>query len=89
MELDDLWRKYKKEIDESEIIKRLINDQDIDDLWEDDNENSFNEKDSSGKVIQFGQAYEYGQGTIVGDSYIDTELLKKAKAIEKEEQKKI
>ncbi|MDD2586841.1 MAG: DEAD/DEAH box helicase family protein [Bacteroides sp.] len=86
LELDDLWRKYKKEIDESEIIKRLINDQDIDDLWEDENEN---EKDSSGKVIQFGQAYEYGQGTIVGDSYIDTELLKKAKAIEKEEQKKI
>lgn len=89
LELDDLWIKYKKEIDESEIIKRLINDQDIDDLWEDDNENLFNEKNSNGKVIQFGQAYEYGQGTIVGDSYIDTELLKKAKAIEKEEQKKI
>jgi superfamily II DNA or RNA helicase len=70
LELDDLWIKYKKEIDESEIIKRLINDQDIDDLWEDDNENLFNEKNSNGKVIQFGQAYEYGQGTIVGDSLL-------------------
>lgn len=90
LELDDLWRKYKKEIDESEIIKRLINDQDLDDLWEDDNtEYISDERDSNGKVIQFGLAHEYGQGTIIGDSYIDTELLKKAKAIESEEQEKI
>lgn len=89
LELDDLWIKYKKEIDESEIIKRLINDQDLDDLWEDNNECISGDRDSNGKVIQLGRAHEYGHGTIIGDSYIDTELLKKAKAIENEEQEKI
>lgn len=89
LELDELWQKYKKEINESEIIKRLINDSDIDDLWEDDSLEENDKKDSSGNVIPLGRAYEAGLGTITEDIYIDTELLRKAKEIEKEEKKKI
>lgn len=89
LELDDLWKKYKKEIDESEIIKRLIQDLNIDDLWEDEDKNVIEDENLGKKIIPFGRAFEYGIGTTVSDSYIDTELLKKARAIEQEEQQKI
>ena len=85
--LDDLWKKYKKEIDESEIIKKLIENPEIDETWEDDEGNDLDSSDK--RVIDFGDAYETGSGTIVGDPYIDTELMKKAKALELEEQTKI
>ncbi len=86
LELDVLWEKYKKEIEESEIIKRLIEDSELDDLWEDDQDININSK---GKVLQFGKAHEYGEGTIVGDSFVDTKLLRDAKEIEQEEKQKI
>ena len=50
---------------------------------EDDNEYISGDRDSNGKVIQLGRAHEYGHNHNRG--YIDTEL-KKAKAIENEEQ---
>lgn len=87
--LDDLWNKYKKEIEESEIIRSLINDEEIDNLWDIETGQGSDKADSNGKVIQFGQAYEEGQGSTIGDNYIDTELLKKAEMLEKEEQEKI
>lgn len=89
LELDDLWKKYKKEIEESEIIKKLIQDSEIDDLWEDEDKNTTKNKNAGGNVIQFGRAYDYGTGTLVSDSYIDTELLRKARAIEQEELQKV
>ena len=89
LELDNLWTKYKKEIEESEIIKRLINDEKIDDLWDDNIEDISDESNLNKNIIDFGQAYEYGDGTLITDSYINTELMKKAKEKESEEQEKV
>lgn len=86
LELDDLWKKYKKEIDESKIIKKLIENPDIDDSWDDEATGS---DTSNIREVDFGQAFEGGSGTTIGDSYIDTELLRKARTLESEEQEKI
>ena len=74
LELDNLWGKYKKEIDESEIIKRLIQDPEIDDLWNDEHDNLHGDKNTGNNLIQLGRAYDYGSGTLVSDSYLDTEI---------------
>lgn len=89
LELDELWQKYKKEIEESEIIKRLMNDEDIKDLWEDSSDESCERESRNSKVIELGKVFESSTGTISRDAYIDTELLKRAKALEQEDHKKV
>jgi len=89
LELDALWQKYKKEIEESEIIKRLMNDEDINDLWEDDSDELSEKGKIESRVIELGKVYESSTGKTRSDAYIDTELLKKAKALEAEEQSKV
>lgn len=81
--LDELWKKYKIEIQESEIIKRL---KDADTL-NDEKNGSINDA----KVIEvdFGKAQEAGIGTLDSEDYLDTELLRRNKEEEKIKEEKI
>lgn len=85
LDLADLWRKYKREIDESEIIKHL---QDENVLVDDNGEDTDSEIDNN-NVIELGNVSELGNGKLTGDSYLDTELIKKLRKEEQKEQEKI
>lgn len=86
--LKELWDYYKQEIQESEIIKALKEFDDEYDLDEDEDVDS----DSSGTKLQdrsIGKATERGHGILVGETYLDTELIKKRKAEQKIREDKI
>lgn len=83
LQLQNLWEKYKKEIQESEVIKHLQDIPDIDDgNVEFPGENTGESKGS--KIITIGHASEDGQGKMSEDIYLDTELIK----LQREESKK-
>ncbi|MBU3161047.1 restriction endonuclease subunit R [Clostridium frigoris] len=81
--LDKLWEYYKQQMEESELIKEL---KDID-VMPDDKEHQYNYEKSKG--ISYGIAKEYGEGTVIADRYMTTEILKRRKAEEIEREKKI
>ncbi|WP_196607390.1 DEAD/DEAH box helicase [Pectinatus frisingensis] len=84
LDLFDLWRKYKREIDESEIIKHLQDENILtDDIEGPDLEIGPN------NVIELGNVSEQGNGKLTGDAYLDTELIKKRKEEEQKEKEKI
>jgi len=70
--LDELWSKYKIEIQESEIIKHL---KDVDILEEP--RETINGKSPAGEIQDTGTAQEVGSGSIILDSYLNTELIRK------------
>ncbi len=81
--LEELWDYYKVEIHESETIKYLEEQSDYKDLYTDI---------GSGEKTQdrsVGLAFEEGTGTILGDTYLDTELIKERNKRIEEEQKKV
>ena len=82
--LDELWEKYKVEIQESEIIKNLKDSEEI-------NDEPTNGDRSDGTVIEvdFGIASESGIGKVEVEDYLDTELLRKHKKEEKIREEKI
>lgn len=82
LELRGLWEKYKKEIQESEVIKHLQNVPDFDDESDISSGGSGNSR-----VITIGRASEDGQGTVSEDVYLTTDLIRKHKE-ESEKQKK-
>lgn len=75
LKLAELWDKYKRELQESEVIKHL------------QAENLLDDSESSGggtqgvKVdnIPLGLAEEQGTGTLTTDLYLNTELIKRQK----------
>ncbi len=81
--LDELWEVYKKEIQESEIIKHL---KDID-IIEDDDLDSLRDKEL--KQLDIGYASERGTGILVGDVYLTTVVLKKKQEDDKIREQKI
>lgn len=75
LQLAELWGKYKIELQESDVIKHLQEENVID-----NDEPTFGESEGScvgGKVIPIGKAIEVGQGHITKDNYLNTELIKK------------
>lgn len=68
--LKDLWDYYKKEIQESDTIKYL-NELEVSD---DESETIDGKRD-----LSIGDAREEGEGNVIVDPYITTELLKKRK----------
>ncbi|BDR86147.1 DEAD/DEAH box helicase [Clostridium tetani] len=86
LKLDKLWDKYKIEIQESEIIKRL---KEYDDILEDDDCDSDIEQKIKTKDIDIGTALEYGEGDISIETYLNTEIIKKAKEDDKKTQEQI
>lgn len=75
--MDNLWEKYKHEIEESEIIK-FLKEQDVFDDYTDDGENTTEGIKHLEKDI-LGQTKEVGDGKLVHNEYVTTELMAKYK----------
>lgn len=84
LELENLWIKYKKEIDTIDIIKKL-EDEDIDVF--DDDSNSIDICDKN--VVEFGNAYEIGEGSLTSDDFLDKKIAEDNEKYEKEYEEKI
>lgn len=82
LELDQLWEKYKIEIQESEIIKHL---QEVNDILDNDYEPTGDSRDE----IAYGNVHENGNGHINEDPYLTTLLIKENEERRKAEAKKI
>ncbi len=84
LQLADLWKKYKIELQESEVIKHLQDENLLDDR------NSASDGSSSGAdKLSFGLAEEQGAGTLIIDPYLNTELIKKQKEEEQRQKESI
>lgn len=79
LELDNLWDKYKIEIQESEIIKKL---KDYDDLLNDDLDEKENNNNNS-EIEILGQASHYGNSELSVEAYLNTELIRESKERDK------
>ena len=80
--LDNLWKKYKKEIDESEIIKSLTDQNHL--IYHSESDADTKEIFS----IELGTVHSKG-GKVSEDAYIETEVLKKHRAESEEINKQI
>lgn len=81
--LDELWEYYKNQIQESEIIKYLSENQELIDISE---EYPFEENGERKYDRSIGKVEEIGNGTLIKDTYLETEIIKKRNQ-EIEEQK--
>ncbi len=72
--LDDLWRYYKEQIQESEIIKYL-KEQEDEILFDPDIVDETETTQKQDRTI--GQVIEVGNGKIITDSYLETELIRR------------
>ena len=86
MQLADLWEKYKVELQESEVIKHLQEENFLDDSG---NPSEGNSSGTSADIIPLGLAKEQGTGTLTTDTYLNTELIKKQKEEEKKQKESI
>lgn len=80
--LEHLWEYYKREIQESEIIKEL----------EEESEQDINEENKSShenKDYSIGIATEEGKSTLVENAYLETELMRRHRKEEEERSRKI
>lgn len=85
--LEELWRYYKTEIQESNVIKTL---DEIVGLEEDMNEDSADPANpTQSRDSSIGTAVEEGNAVIQRDAYLETEVLRKHRASEEERHKKI
>ena len=67
MQLADLWEKYKVELQESEVIKHLQEENFLDDSG---NPSEGNSSGTSADIIPLGLAKEQGTGTLTTDTYL-------------------
>lgn len=86
LQLADLWEKYKVELQESEVIKHLQEENFLDDSG---NPSEGNSSGTSADIIPLGLAKEQGTGTLTTDTYLNTELIKKQKEEEKKQKESI
>lgn len=82
LQLAELWEKYKVEIQESEVIKHLQDENFVDD----DSLTPRSGGGSTGVIVPLGKAKESGRGKLKADAYLTTELIRKQK--EEEEKQK-
>ena len=81
--LEEMWEKYKVEVEESEIIKSLNKRDELDERHK-----SSGSKDENNE-IDIGNAVESGNGTITGVPYVDTEIIRRNKEEERVREEKI
>ena len=86
LQLADLWEKYKVEIQESEVIKHLQDENLVD---EDGSSTQRTGDGSAGGIIPLGKAREGGSGRLKADAYLTTELIRKQKEEEKKQKEDI
>lgn len=85
LQLTSLWEKYKIELQESEVIKHLQDKNFLVDK-EDDKKEML---EGGAEIIPLGSVKERGQGALVEDIYLDTELLKKQREEEQRQKESI
>lgn len=78
--MEQLWKNYKDELQEADIIKGIRQVQEADDT-----KNGNNPNDS----IDFASVFELGQGSVETDVYLTTTLLEKEKRYQEERKHKI
>jgi superfamily II DNA or RNA helicase len=81
--LEEMWEKYKVEVEESEIIKKL-REQDELELKE-----VPKKPGDDINTVDFGNASEEGDGVVTGIDFIDTEIIRRNKEEEKIREEKI
>lgn len=86
LELTKLWEKYKVELQESEVIKHLQNENILDDETD---IYSRNTEDNKGEVIPLGKAHEKGSGAVKTDTYLNTALIKRQQEEAKKQKENI
>ncbi|MFB7121841.1 DEAD/DEAH box helicase [Bacillus tropicus] len=84
--LDELWKYYKKEIQESEIIQHLKEYDSLDPFEETNGRKKFSNESQSEHL---GEVIEIGSGQIIGDAYLTTQLIQKKKEEDKKREQKI
>lgn len=88
LQLAELWEKYKIELQESEVIKHLQDENLPDDSGESSNGASSG-AGAGADIIPLGLAKEQGTGTLTTDTYLNTELIKKQKEEERKQKESI
>lgn len=83
--LDELWEKYKIEIQESEIIKRLREYDDYQDIEPPAPSN----KNGEAKIIDISSVSNVGEGKLSSENYLDTELTNRSKKKDEEYRSKV
>ncbi|MBC1513587.1 DEAD/DEAH box helicase [Listeria booriae] len=83
--LDELWEYYKRQLQESDIIKEL---KEFDDEIIPEDPKKIGEL-SEARVLDVGGAFDNGQGELRKSSYLTTELIKENQREEKERNEKI
>lgn len=86
LQLAELWEKYKVELQESEIIKHLQDENLL------DSDEDFKEETVSGvsaEIVPLGLAKEKGKGRLTADTYLNTELIRRQKEEEKKQKESI
>ena len=85
LNLIELWNKYKIEIQESEVIKHLQDENIMNDV-----DNPTSPTDGSENIQSaLGVVSEIGKGSFSEDAYLNTELIKRHKAEEQKQKKDI
>ncbi|WFD09740.1 DEAD/DEAH box helicase [Tepidibacter hydrothermalis] len=86
LELRKLWDKYKIEIQESEIIKKL---RDYDELLDEDFDTGTRTNIEGSQNEILGNAKHYGESKLSVEAYLDTELIRKSREKDIEDKAKI
>lgn len=87
LQLAGLWEKYKIELQESEVIKHL-QDENILDGGRDLSGNG-NLSGAGGEIVPLGVVNEKGTGKLTADAYLNTELIKKQQEEERKQKESI
>lgn len=85
IELSELWNRYKIEIQESEVIRHLQDENSI----IDDEKDNIPLNPLAENIVPIGKVIEDGHGMISEDNYLDTELLRRHKEEERKKKKDI
>lgn len=86
LELSNLWEKYKVEIQESEIIKKLRG---YDEILDYDFDNTDGNDTVVRDVEKLGEVIHIGKGRLSVEAYLDTELIRMSKEKDEELKTKI
>lgn len=82
--LEEMWQKYKIEVEESEIIKKIREEDELQGKRE--TTSSDGERTNESDI---GAASEDGQGVITGVNFVDTEIIRRNREEEKIREEKI
>ncbi|TWJ33959.1 UvrABC system protein B [Bacillus paralicheniformis] len=87
--LDDLWKYYKKEIQESDIIKYINGLEVLESDGDDIPQEGRNSHNSRKRTISEGTISESGSGKLTGDVYLTTKLIEQKRKEDKIREEKI